>query len=150
LGIPHRGRPGPLQFHFHSFATSTTVDAPQRVGLKLFRPVLGTALSIPPLRNAIEMIAGKAVKSPDPERSHERKWTILAEARAGNAWRNVALAGADMYGLTAELLAVAATAMADDGYTGRGIMTPVQAVGLEPLRSVLDEAGVTVDVFEAQ
>jgi short subunit dehydrogenase-like uncharacterized protein len=143
------GRLAPLQYDLESFGTYVTVDTAPRLGLKFFGPLLRGALSSP-LRGPIGAVADKVVKSPDPERSRERHWTILAEARTEETWRNVALAGADMYGLTAELLAVAAQTMASDGYGGRGVMTPVQAVGLDTLRTALEEAGVSVEIFEAQ
>jgi hypothetical protein len=56
--------------------------------------------------------------------------------------------GRDVYGLTAETLAAGAMKLAEDGKEGAGVMSPVQAVGLETLHKELVGFGVDVQIYE--
>jgi sulfur carrier protein ThiS len=55
--------------------------------------------------------------------------------------------GRDLYGLTAELLATGAIAMADPGYEPTGVLAPVEAVPVERWRQELVRNGVSIEVF---
>lgn len=57
------------------------------------------------------------------------------------------MVGLDPYGLTAAVLAAGATAMAEPGYGVTGVVSPVQAMGLAPLRAELTRVGVQIRVF---
>lgn len=57
------------------------------------------------------------------------------------------MSGLDPYGLTAAVLAAGACAMAEPGYGVTGVVSPVQAMGLAPLRAELTRMGVQILVF---
>ena len=56
--------------------------------------------------------------------------------------------GTDPYGLTAETLAVTATKLAREGHESAGVMSPVQAVGLDELHKELIDFGVYFQTWE--
>ncbi|MDQ4023950.1 MAG: hypothetical protein M3217_00445, partial [Actinomycetota bacterium] len=62
-------------------------------------------------------------------------------------WRNVAVTGTDVYGLTGHTLAAAAVTMSRDGYSGKGVLAPVQAIGVDTLRRELESFGTQVQEY---
>src|SRR5918996_482117 len=77
-------------------------------------------------------------RSGGPSEQQRRSWwTILAEARSGDEWRNVAITGRDVYGLTAQLLAAGAKRMSQPDYEPTGVLAPVQAMGVDLLEKEL-------------
>jgi hypothetical protein len=60
----------------------------------------------------------------------------------------VALMGTDPYGLTAETLAATGAKLARDGHGSAGVMSPVQAVGLQELQKELIDLGVDFQTWE--
>jgi hypothetical protein len=59
------------------------------------------------------------------------------------------MSGRDLYGLTAELLATGALAMASPDYEPTGVLAPVQAVPVESWRRELARHKVSIEVFES-
>lgn len=138
----------PLHVKVGSFRTYSTVGTWQRIAMRATMPAVGALLSWP----AVRSVARKAIEwlpeGPSDTARERGKWTILAEARtAEGAWRNVVLTGTDVYGLTGRTLAAAATTMAMDGYSERGVLAPVQAAGLDTLRRELEEFGVHITEY---
>ncbi|HEU4480633.1 MAG TPA: hypothetical protein VFS18_02005, partial [Actinomycetota bacterium] len=130
----------------HSFRTYVTTGgvegAIMRRGAPLLRALMGT-----PARSGIEMMLERRPEGPDDLEREQGYWTILAEARSGDEWRNVTLTGTDVYGLTAETLARAAIELSSDGYGRSGVLSPVQAVGVDVLVQELETWGVKVDTY---
>jgi short subunit dehydrogenase-like uncharacterized protein len=141
----------PLHAKVSSFRTYSTAGTWQRVAMKAAMPAVTALLS----SDAVRSLATKAIdRLPDGPGDAARKrgkWTILAEATtAEGGWRNVVLTGTDVYGLTGRTLAAAATTMAADDYAAKGVLAPVQAVGLEALRRELEDFGVRITQYEAE
>lgn len=141
------GHLGPLHLDLNSFRLYMTAGRAQRNAMKIALPAY-RALRATPLRGIIDGRIAKAPEGPDDAKRAKQRWTILGEARARDGWRNVALMGTDPYGLTAELLATAAVEMMSDAYDQSGVVSPVQAVGLEVARRELEAHGTTFQIFE--
>jgi short subunit dehydrogenase-like uncharacterized protein len=137
----------PLHLDLKSFRTFFTVGSLERIGIKLSRPLL-PHIGSAPIRAGIEKVVGLLPEGPTAEQRHKGRWAILAEARSGSTWRNVALSGRDVYGLTAEFLSAAALEMARRGPRDTGVVAPVQAVGIETFEKEFTDHEVVVDVFE--
>jgi short subunit dehydrogenase-like uncharacterized protein len=138
----------PRHLDLRTFGTYVTVGAGQRTAMRAGLPLLRAALKNDLTRGALDKMFGSQGEGPNESLRARSRWTILAEARSGHAWRNVVLKGTDPYGLTAEFLSAGAIRMTEDGYEGGGVVSPVSAVGLEVLEKELAAGGVTVDVFE--
>jgi short subunit dehydrogenase-like uncharacterized protein len=119
----------------------------RRIGMRFGLPVLRAARSTP-ARGLLEKMVERAPEGPSEEMRPRQRWTLLAEARSPDGWRNVALMGTDPYGLTGELLATAAVHMSGDTYDQTGVVSPVQAVGLDVARDELTSHGTTVQVWD--
>ena len=140
----------PLHLDLERFRMYATVGSWERLGLRALAPSLRLALAAPGGRSLVERVVGRAAEGPDEETRAGSYFTILAECLAEGRWRNVAITGPDVYGLTAELLAAAALRMAEDGYDGAGVMSPVQAVGLDLLQSELEKNGCEITTYESR
>lgn len=138
----------PRHLDLRNLGIYATVGAAQRAFLKTMWPIARRALSVPAVRKATSEIAGRAVSAPAEASARQKPWTILAEARAGDRWRNVAITGTDVYGLSGELLAGAAVTLAEDGYDRTGVLAPTQAVEVDRLHKELVDQGVSIDVYE--
>jgi short subunit dehydrogenase-like uncharacterized protein len=139
------GRLAPLHLDLGNFQTYITVGGVQRIGLKALpalRAALGTSLG----RSLLEGAIGFVARPPEPGRE-TTPWTILAEARSGDKRRSVALSGNDVYGLSARLLATAASRMCEPDFGQKGVVSPVQAVGLDRLQKELIDNDVSIDTF---
>jgi short subunit dehydrogenase-like uncharacterized protein len=137
----------PLHLDVRSVRTFVTVGTITGCLLRAGLPALRVARRAPGLRRALEDLVASRVLPPDEDRERPSHWTILAEARVGDRGCNVALAGANPYLLSAELLAAAALHLATGDSRGCGVMAPVQAVGLETLRKELVAHGVNVHTY---
>jgi hypothetical protein len=137
------GRLAPLHLDLSNLQLYVTVGNAQRLGLKTL-PALRAALRTPLAHSFLENVVGRFARPPAPG----HRWTILAEAQSGDARRSVALKGSDVYGLTAELLATAALRMCEADFNQKGVVSPVQAVGLDRLQKVLIDNDVSIETFE--
>jgi short subunit dehydrogenase-like uncharacterized protein len=141
------GHLGPRHLDLNSFRLFMMASRGRRNSMRLGLPVLRAAHASP-ARGLVNKLVERSPEGPDDALRARQKWTILGEARAGNGWRNVALTGTDPYGLTSELLATAAVHMASDGYDKKGVLSPVQAVGLDVARDALTSNGTNIQVWE--
>jgi short subunit dehydrogenase-like uncharacterized protein len=139
------GRLAPLHLDLADFQTYVTLGGAQRVGLKAL-PALRAALRTPLGRNLLEGMIGLVARPPEPGEA-TTPWTILAEASSGDKRRSVALSGNDVYGLSARLLATAASRMCEPDFDQKGVVSPVQAVGLDRLQKELIDNDVSIDTF---
>ncbi len=137
----------PRHLELHGLRTLATVGAGRRVALKATLPLLRASLAAPSLRSALDALVSRLKQAPDDDTREKARWTILAEASDGKAWRNVALQGRDPYGLTAELLAAAGVEMARPSYARSGVCAPVEAMGLEGLMKELSSQDVRTEVY---
>ena len=141
------GHLAPLHLDLNSLRLYGTVGRGQSIGLKTL-PLLGPIVNLGPVRNTLEALIERTVKAPEGEARNE-VWTILAEARSGTSRRNVVLTGRDPYGLTAETLSAAAMRMAEDDFDQTGVLSPVQAVGIERLQKELIGLGVSIETYDS-
>jgi short subunit dehydrogenase-like uncharacterized protein len=139
------GRVAPMHLELRSLDVYMTTAEPQRFAVKAGLPLARLALATGPGRTLAEAVIGRLPVGPGPK-ARGKKWTVMAEARAGGRWRNVVLTGKDVYGLTGELLASAAERLCA-GTTDAGVLAPVAAMGLERLQKELTDRGVSVGVY---
>jgi short subunit dehydrogenase-like uncharacterized protein len=140
------GRLAPLHLDLEGLELYVTLGEAQRIGLKGL-PLLRALMTISLTRSAIEGLVGRLTNPPEGAGRNAR-WTILAEARSGSSARKVTLQGRDVYGLTAELLATAAVRMCEADFDQKGVVSPVQAVGLDRLQKVLIDNDVSIQTFD--
>jgi short subunit dehydrogenase-like uncharacterized protein len=141
------GHLGPLHLDLNSFRLFMMAKRRRRIGMRFGLPLMRAARATP-ARILLDRMVERAPEGPSETLRPRQRWTILAEARSNDGWRNVALMGTDPYGLTAELLATAAMHMSADGYDKTGVVSPVQAVGLDVARDELTAHGTTIQVWE--
>jgi short subunit dehydrogenase-like uncharacterized protein len=99
-----------------------------------------------PLRRVLAEVAVRL--APLPGRGSAQSWSLLAEARRGQSWRNVAVMGTDIYGITAELLATAAITLASEPLEVSGMLTPIEAFGTDFLHKQLINLDVSVEIYQ--
>ena len=141
-------RLAPLHLDLRSLELYGTTDRVQATLMRPGMPVVRAALRIPGTGKAVGALIGRLPAGPDERTRARDRWTILAEARSGDDWRNVALSGVDPYGLTAETLATGAIHLAGDGEHPSGVVSPVQAVGKEKWQEELRAFGATTEIYE--
>ena len=141
------GRLAPLHLDVKTLETYITVEAAERIGIKLTAPLL-PLLTNGFIQSAIGKLIDRLPEGPTPEQRRKSRWTILAEARSGSDWRNVAISGSDVYGLTAEFLSAGALKIAREGPQEIGVVAPVQAVGIETFQKEFAEHDVTIETYE--
>jgi short subunit dehydrogenase-like uncharacterized protein len=141
----------PLHVKANGFRTYSTVAPWQRVAMRATMPALSVLLGSAAVRNVATRALARLPEGPDEAARQRGRWTILAEAVGSDgSWRNVALTGTDVYGLTGHTLATAAETMAGEEYAGKGVLAPVQAVGLDVLRRELEELGVRITEYAVE
>ncbi|MGH2735248.1 MAG: saccharopine dehydrogenase family protein [Actinomycetota bacterium] len=142
------GRLLPLHLELRSMRLYATMGAPQRGALRAIVPLIRAGHALPGGRGVLERAVDTLQRQEGPtDALRTSKWTILAEARDKHTWRNVALMGTDVYGLTASLLAAGAQRMAAPDYDRTGVVAPVTAMGLEWLEKRLADEGVSVSTW---
>ena len=141
------GRLAALHIDLESLDTFVTTGTMSRVALKLALPAIRAGMSVSGLRHIVWKAIERGHEGP-AEASRAARWTVLVEASSGARFKNVVLTGRDVYGLSAELLAAGAVVMSDEKYSARGVLAPVDAIGLETLHKELVDNGVAVESFE--
>ena len=148
VGMPlAEGRLAPRHLDLRTLKTFASAGALQRAGISYGLPIFGKALASSWGRSLADKALERMPDGPEGE-TRAARWTLMAEATAGKQWRNVVVMGSDVYGLTAELLAISALRMAEDDYEGAGFKAPVEAVGLDTLHKELLANDVTIDIYE--
>jgi len=143
------GRLAPMHLKLRSLSTYVTSGTFERMQIDYGLPLLAKALRTSWGPRLLDKALGPLPDGPSDAQRHSR-WTILAEATSGARWRNVALSGTDVYGLTAELLSAGALRMAADDFKGAGVQAPVPAIGLDTLHKELLTNDVSIDIYEAR
>lgn len=142
------GELAPMHLDLRSLELYGIVSRPQASAMRLSMPAVKLTLGTRPIQSLAAKVLDRRSAGPDDAKRQADKWTILAEAREGKSWRNVALMGTDVYGLTAETLASGAMKLASEGHERSGVMAPVEAIGLETLQKELIDQGVDIQVYE--
>jgi short subunit dehydrogenase-like uncharacterized protein len=140
-------RLAPLHTYFVCLKVFMTIGRWRLAALKTALPLLGSMMRTSAGRSAIDYLLGRLPEGPS-SRARSAKWTVLAEAQCSGNWRNVVVVGRDVYGLTAELLAAGASVMAGADYDRTGVLSPVQAMGVEFLQKELSEQGATIQIYD--
>jgi hypothetical protein len=138
----------PLHLDVASVGTYLATSTARRAALRVALPMLSAAVARRPLRKAAEIALRAVVPDPRDDRARDKRWTVLAEASGSGLTRAVSVTGADMYGLSGDLLAAGALRLAHHPPPGGGVRAPVQAIGLSTLTSELTARGATIQVFE--
>lgn len=136
----------PRHIECATFRTYVTTARAEAAAMKIALPVLAPVLRTP-LRGAVEGLINSLPEGPSDEARATGLWTILAEARSRAGWRNVAISGTDVYGLTAEMLAAGAVRMTGDDFRASGVLAPTEVFGTERAKEELLRLGVTFDVY---
>ena len=144
------GHLAPMHLDLNSLSIYLTSGTAQQLGIRYGLPLLGKAMDTGWGRKLVDKALQPLPEGPNDDQRARSKWTVLAEASSGQQWRNVALAGTDVYGLTGEFLATAAMRMAADDFEGAGVKAPVMAVGLDTLHKELLDNDVSIDTYEAR
>ncbi len=129
-----------------SFETYVTVGHIEHTGLRYAFPLLKLAVDKTP-DALMERFLARLPEGPEGAQRNQR-WTILAEARSGDDWRNVSIAGKDVYGVTAETLTLAALNMAQPSFSLSGVVSPVQAAGRDALIDTLTQLSTVIETYE--
>ena len=140
-------RLAPLHTDFARFQTFATVGRPQYTALKLARRPLQVVMATGWGRSAMDFAASRLPAGPG-EAARRKAWTVLAEAGAGQLKRNVVVTGRDIYGVSASFLAAGAEALLAEEFGAAGVLSPVQAVGLDRLRKEMIDLSVTIETHE--
>jgi short subunit dehydrogenase-like uncharacterized protein len=142
------GELAPMHLDLNSLELYGIVSRLQAGAMRTSMPVVKRALKAGPVQGAINALLNRMPDGPSAAARSKDRWSILAEARSGNQWRNVSLSGVDVYGLTAETLAAGALKLAREGHDGAGVLAPVPAIGLDALHKELIGAGVDIQIYE--
>jgi short subunit dehydrogenase-like uncharacterized protein len=123
--------------HTRVHRVRTYVVAPRIAAFAgLFAPLVAPAVRL----------LGPLGGAPPPEKRPRWRWTAVAEARSGTGGRRATLRGANVYELTALLLARAAEGLRDGEVHSVGALAPAQAFDVESflprLSPLLEVAGV--------
>ncbi|MBA3431910.1 MAG: hypothetical protein H0U16_10595, partial [Actinobacteria bacterium] len=133
----------PLHLDLVTLETYVTTGLVASTALAIGRPAL-PLVSKRPVASVAASLGTRIQGAP----SREGRWTVLAEARSGTRWRNVALSGRDVYGLTAELLAWGSMSLVGSSPRRHGVLSPVAAFGTEPLTHELKRNDVAFAFYE--
>lgn len=142
------GELAPMHLDLRSLEIYGIVSRAQAGAMRASMPVVKHALKVRPVQGAINMLLDQMPDGPDETKRRADRWSILAEARSRDTWRNVSLSGVDVYGLTAETIAAGALKLAREGNDSSGVMAPVPAIGLDALHKELIAAGVDIQTYE--
>jgi short subunit dehydrogenase-like uncharacterized protein len=143
------GRLAPLHLALRSLKLFITTGVGKWLGARFTLPAMTPLIRNDVTRSLLNRVLPPG-GGPDDEQRARSKWTILAEARSGSAWRNIPLMGTDPYGLTAEFLTAGALRMCEADFDSTGVLSPVQALGLDNLEKLFADSGITIETFEPE
>ena len=142
------GEIAPMHLDLKSLELYGVAGKIQAAGMRASMPIAKAALKTRPVQAAIGAVLDRLPAGPNEAQRRVDRWMILGEARSGDRWRNVAMSGADVYGLTAEMLAAGALKLAREGNDTSGVSAPVPAIGLDTLQKELIGLGVDIQTYE--
>lgn len=136
----------PLHLDLRSLQTYVTTGPVQRNLMRVGLPLAKLVTTLPPGQRLARAVIDRMPEGPS-ETQRRGRWTILAEARTTETWRNVAITGADVYGITAQFLSTGALRLAQE-QPRSGVVSPVEAVGIETWQKEFADRGVSVETYE--
>ena len=149
VGFPlAEGHLAPLHLDLDSLQLYVTTDPVQRVLMRRGLPLLSAAAGTRAGRALTQLVLDRLPEGPSDQQRARGRWTVLAEASSQDSWRNVALSGTDVYGLTAEFLAAGALRMCEDDFDLTGVVSPVQAMGIDRWHKEFIDHDVVVDTYQ--
>ncbi|MGI8790200.1 MAG: saccharopine dehydrogenase family protein [Actinomycetota bacterium] len=137
----------PRHLELRSLQTYLAAERLQAAVLPWVLPTLTRLATSASGRRALGEAAVKLAPRPG-HKTTPQPWSVLAEARSGQRWRNVAVRGSDVYGTTAELLATAAITLASEPLEVSGMLTPIEAFGTDFLHKQLINLDVSVEIYQ--
>lgn len=142
------GRLAPLHLELRNLELYAVVGQPRALAMRAGMPLVRAMSTLGITQGVVDLVLENRRGGPTEATRQKDHWTLLAEARSPDGWRNVTISGRDPYGLTGETLAAGALKLARDGHEGSGVMAPVQAIGLERLHKELIDLGVDIQIYE--
>ncbi len=136
----------PLHLDLRSLQTYVTTGPVQRKLMRVGLPLAKLVTTLAAGQKLARAVIDRMPEGPS-ETQRQGRWTILAEARTTETWRNVAISGADVYGVTAHFLATGALRLAQE-QPRSGVVSPVEAVGIETWQKEFAGRGVSVETYE--
>lgn len=137
----------PLHLEVSALGTYVTIGTAEYLAARLGLPAI-KALGSGRLRGLIDLGTAWLPEGPDDEQLKRARFTVMAEAADRSQRRFVWITGNDVYGLTAELLALGGQLAAAGQLQGTGVLAPVQAAGLQTLMGALKEQGCDITIKE--
>jgi short subunit dehydrogenase-like uncharacterized protein len=117
-------------------------------GARVRGGVMNRAGRVPGLQQTVAWLAAaeRHRRGPEPDERARAEFiaVAIAEDAEGRTVRTVNVRGYDIYAITAKLLAGAALRAAAGDITATGALSPVQALGIGPLRDLCASAGLSV------
>ena len=149
VGFPlAEGHLAPLHLDLNSLQLYVTTDPVQKALMRSALPLVSAAAGTRLGHTITQMVLNRLPEGPNDHQRERGRWTVLAEASSKGSWRNVALSGTDVYGLTAEFLAAGALRMCEEDFDLTGVVSPVQAMGIDRWRKEFIDHDVVVDTYQ--
>ncbi|MFN2593763.1 MAG: trans-acting enoyl reductase family protein [Actinomycetota bacterium] len=142
------GHLAPLHLDLRSLQLYASVGRMASAGARFGFPAARLFLGRPEATKLVDRLAARLPDGPTDEQRAKSYFTILAEARSGDSWRNVTIQGVDVYGLSALFLSAGAVAMAKEDYERTGVLAPVETLGVDGWREELRAGGCDIEVYE--
>ena len=95
------------------------------------------------MRGLLQQAVGVLPEGPPEDERRAAAWTVVAEARSDGRRSRAAARGTDVYGLTAVILAHAATLLSAAGYDRAGALGPAAAFDPVTFLNFLGDHGVS-------
>ena len=140
ITVPHHTRTRRIS-SLLTASTAAPFDAATPV-LPYVLPGLALALRTP-VRGVLNRAIGLLPEGPKPDDRRAARFTIVAEARAGDSSRRGVVRGSDVYGLTAVTLSHAAERLSAPGFSGSGALGPAAAFDPAAFLNHLGDFGVS-------
>lgn len=149
IGFPlAEGHLAPLHLDLNSLQLYLTTDPIQRALMRSALPLVGKAAGTRAGSAITRKVLDRLPEGPNERQRVRGRWTVLAEAHSQGGWRNVSLSGTDVYGLTAEFLAAGSMRMCEDDFDLTGVVSPVQAMGIDRWRKEFIDHDVVVETYQ--
>ena len=142
------GHLAPLHLDLNSLQLYITSDPVRSALMRPALPLLAAASGTTVGRGITQRVLDRLPEGPNDRQRARGRWTVLAEARSKQTWRNVSLSGTDVYGLTAEFLAAGAMGMCEEDFDVTGVVSPVQAMGIDRWRKEFIDHDVVVETYQ--
>ena len=141
--VPHHTRTRSIS-SLLTASTAAPFDAATPL-LPYLMPGLALALRTP-MRGVLNRAIGLLPEGPKPDDRRAARFTIVADARAGDSSRRGVVRGSDVYGLTAVTLSHAAELLSAPGFGKAGAMGPAAAFDPAAFLNHLGDYGLSFEL----